>query len=395
MEKRSILLKYGELILKGANKSYFDSVLLRQIRRKLKPLGEFRVFCAQSTVFVECEDDMLLERALEELKKVFGIVSLSIAWRVEKDMDAILKAVREKVAPELVGAKSFKADARRSDKKFALKSPEICRLVGGAILETLKKDAPKVDVHNPEMTAWVEIREDYAYVHAGKIPGAGGMPYGSSGRALLLLSGGIDSPVAGFRMAKRGAFIDALHFESFPYTSERAKEKVVDLARKLCAYTDTINFASCRMTEIQLEMQKACREEYFTILLRRSMMRLACRVAERQKCGALVTGESLGQVASQTMDAMAVTEEASSLPIFRPLIGMDKEEIVRTSREIDCFETSILPFEDCCTVFTPRHPKLNPKLSEILEEEAKLDMKALEDKAFAEIEFFRVDREIF
>ncbi len=212
MEKRSILLKYGELILKGANKSYFDAVLLKQIRRKLKPLGEFRVFTSQSTVFVECEDDALLERALPEMEKVFGIVSLSIAYRVEKNMDAILKTVAEKIAPDLIGVKSFKADARRSDKKFALKSPEICREVGGCILRTLGKCAPKVDVHNPEEVVWVEIREDYAYIHAGKRRGAGGMPYGTSGRALLLLSGGIYSPVAGFRMAKRGAFIDTLHF---------------------------------------------------------------------------------------------------------------------------------------------------------------------------------------
>ena len=392
MEKRSILLKYGELILKGANKSYFDAILLKQIRRKLKPLGEFRVFTSQSTVFVESEEDALLDLALPELQKVFGIVSLSIAYRVEKNMDAILEAVREKIAPLLIGAPSFKADARRSDKKFALKSPEIAREVGGCVLSTLGRNAPKVDVHNPAEVVWVEIREDFAYVHAGKLPGAGGMPYGTSGRALLLLSGGIDSPVAGYRMAKRGAFIDALHFESFPYTSERAKEKVVDLARKLCAYTDTVNFASIRLTEIQLALQEACREEYFTILLRRCMMRLACRVAERQKCGAIVTGESLGQVASQTMDALKCTDAVANLPVYRPLIGMDKEEIVRTSREIDCFETSILPYEDCCTVFTPRHPKLNPTPEDVLEEEAKLDLKTLEDKAFSEIEFFRVNR---
>jgi len=385
-------MKYGELILKGANKSYFDAILLKQIRRKLKPLGEFRVFTSQSTVFVESEDDALLDLALPELQRVFGVVSLSIAYRVEKNLDAILDTVREKIAPLLIGAESFKADARRSDKKFALKSPEICREVGACILRTLGKAAPKVDVHNPREVVWVEIREDFAYVHAGKLPGAGGMPYGTSGRALLLLSGGIDSPVAGYRMAKRGAFIDALHFESFPYTSERAKEKVVDLARKLCAYTDTVNFACIRLTELQLALQEACREEYFTILLRRSMMRLACRVAERQKCGAIVTGESLGQVASQTMDALRCTDAVANLPVYRPLIGMDKEEIVRTSREIDCFETSILPFEDCCTVFTPRHPKLNPTLEEVLEEESKLNLKELEDKAFSEIEFFRVNR---
>ncbi len=392
MEKRSILLKYGELILKGANKSYFDATLLRQIRRKLKPLGEFRVFTSQSTVFVESEDDALLDLALPELKRVFGVVSLSIAWRVEKNLDAILETVKEKIAPLLIGKASFKADARRSDKKFPLKSPEICREVGGCILRTLGKAAPRVDVHNPAEVVWVEIREDYAYVHAGKIPGAGGMPYGTGGRALLLLSGGIDSPVAGYQMAKRGAFIDALHFESFPYTSERAKEKVMTLAQKLCAYTDTVNFASIRLTDLQLKLKDACQEEYFTILLRRCMMRLACRVAERQKCGALITGESLGQVASQTMEALRCTDAASTLPVFRPLIGMDKEEIVTVSRAIDCFETSILPYEDCCTVFTPRHPKLNPTLEQVLEEEAKLPLAELEDEAFANLEFIRIDR---
>lgn len=392
MEKRSILLKYGELILKGANRSYFDAVLLRQVRRKTKPLGEFRVFTSQSTVFVESEDDALLDLVLPELQKVFGIVSVSIAWRVEKNMDAILKCVEEKIAPALIGVPSFKADARRSDKRFPLKSPEICREVGGCVLRTLGKSAPKVDVHNPAEVVWVEIREDYAYVHAGKLPGAGGMPYGTGGRALLLLSGGIDSPVAGFRMAKRGAFVDALHFESFPYTSERAKEKVMDLARKLCAYTDTVNFACIRLTDLQLALQAACQEEYFTILLRRSMMRLACRVAERQGCGAVITGESLGQVASQTMDALRCTDAVATLPVYRPLIGMDKEEIVRTSREIDCFETSILPYEDCCTVFTPRHPKLNPTLEQVLAEEAKLDLEALENDAFEKLEFVRIDR---
>lgn len=392
MEKRSILLKYGELILKGDNRSYFEAALLRQVRRKLKPLGEFTVFCSQSTVYVESEDDLLLEEALPLMQKVFGIVSVSIAWRVEKNMDAILKTVKEKIAPTLIGAESFKADARRSDKKFPLKSPEICREVGGAILATLGKRSPRVDVHNPREVVWVEIRDTFAYVHAKKLPGAGGMPYGTGGRVLLLLSGGIDSPVAGFRMAKRGAYMDALHFESFPYTSERAKEKVVDLARKLCEYTDTVNFASIRLTDLQLALKDACREEYFTILLRRSMMRLACRVANRQGCGALVTGESLGQVASQTMDALATTDNASTLPIFRPLIGMDKEEIVRTSREIDCFETSILPYEDCCTVFTPRHPKLNPTLESVLEEEQKVNLAELEDAAFESLEFIRVDR---
>lgn len=391
MEKRAILLKYGEMILKGANRSYFESTLLSQIRRRLKPIGDFRVFYAQSTVYVESEDDALLDLALPVLRCVFGVVTIAVAYRVPKNMPAILEALAKNIAPNLRGVSSFKVDARRSDKKFPLSSPEICREAGALLLATLKENAPRVDVHHPEETVWVEIREDFAYVYAGKQNGAGGIPYGTSGRVLLLLSGGIDSPVAGYRMARRGARVDAIHFESFPYTSERAKEKVVDLARKLCRYTETVNFASIRMTNIQLEMQKACREELFTVLLRRSMMRLACRTAQRQGCSALVTGESLGQVASQTLSALACTEEASTLPILRPLIGMDKEEIVTTSRAIDCFETSILPYEDCCTVFTPRHPRLNPTVEELLEEEKKLPLCALEDEAFENVAFMRVE----
>jgi thiamine biosynthesis protein ThiI len=251
----------------------------------------------------------------------------------------------------------------------------------------LGKLAPKVDVHHPEETVWVEIRDQWAYVHAGKRPGAGGMPYGTGGRVLLLLSGGIDSPVAGFRMAKRGAFVDALHFESFPYTSERAKEKVMTLAQKLCAYTDTVNFACIRLTKLQLALQEACREEYFTILLRRSMMRLACRVAQRQKCGALATGESLGQVASQTIEGITSSNSVvETLPVLRPLIGFDKNEIIEKSVKMGAYETSILPFEDCCTVFLPDFPAIRPKLSEILKEEAKLDVEGLIEEAFASFE---------
>ena len=388
--KRAILLKYGEIILKGDNRYHFEDVLRQRVRQRLAPLGDFRVFCAQSTIFVECGDDALLDRAYPLLQRVFGVISLTLAWSVEKELDAILACVSEKICPLLVGKRSFKADGKRSDKRFPLKSPEIARAVGSRVLDTLKGAAPRVDVHDPEITVWVEIRDEAAYVHAGQEPGAGGLPYGTSGRALLLLSGGIDSPVAGYRMARRGAKIDALHFESFPYTSERAKEKVVTLAEKLCRYTDEINLGCIRLTDLQLKLKAACREEYFTILLRRSMIRLADRVARHQGCRALVTGESLGQVASQTMDALAMTDRVSSLPVFRPLIGLDKEEIIRTSRLIDCFETSILPYEDCCTVFTPRHPKLHPAEEEVLAEEAKLDLAALEDAAFSAMTWQKV-----
>ena len=388
---RCLLLKYGELILKGANRRYFEEALLRRVRRKLEPIGDFRVTSMQSTIFVDCDDDALIDRAAEELKKVFGIITLAVAYKVEKTEEAILKGAAEILAPAVAGYRTFKCDARRSDKKFPLSSPEIARLCGGRILEALSgKSRVKVDVRDPEIVAWVEIRDDAAYLHAGTQKGAGGMPYGTSGKVMLLLSGGIDSPVAGHAMAKRGAEVHAVHFESFPYTSERAREKVVTLASKLAAYTGSVNLGIVSVTRIQLELKHACREDLFTLLLRRSMVRLACRVARHQGCGALVTGESLGQVASQTLEALACTEQASDLPVLRPLIGLDKEEIVARSRAIDCFETSILPYEDCCTVFTPRHPKLHPSLEELLEEEKKLDLASLEDEAYETIQYRKV-----
>ena len=388
---RCLLLKYGELILKGANRRYFEEALLRRVRRKLEPIGDFRVTSMQSTIFVDCDDDALIDRAAEELKKVFGIITLAVAYKVEKTEEAILKGAAEILAPAVAGYRTFKCDARRSDKKFPLSSPEIARLCGGRILEALSgKSRVKVDVRDPEIVAWVEIRDDAAYLHAGTQKGAGGMPYGTGGKVMLLLSGGIDSPVAGHAMAKRGAEVHAVHFESFPYTSERAREKVVTLASKLAAYTGSVNLGIVSVTRIQLELKHACREDLFTLLLRRSMVRLACRVARHQGCGALVTGESLGQVASQTLEALACTEQASDLPVLRPLIGLDKEEIVARSRAIDCFETSILPYEDCCTVFTPRHPKLHPSLEELLEEEQKLDLASLEDEAYETIQYRKV-----
>ena len=390
--ERCILLKYGEIILKGDNRRYFEDILFQRIRSRLAKIGSFQMRYAQSTVYIETSDDALIEPALEEVKKIFGIITVAVAYKVEKNMDAVLEGARRYLAPEIARYRSFKCDARRSDKKFPLSSPEICRLVGAKILEETGGKV-KVDVRDPEIVLWIEIREEHAYLHAGTEKGAGGMPYGTGGRVLLLLSGGIDSPVAGYRMARRGAWVDALHFESFPYTSERAKEKVVQLAQKLAEYTGKINMGFLSVTKIQLALKENCREEFFTLLLRRSMMRLANRVALRQGCGALVTGESLGQVASQTLEALTCTENASGLPILRPLIGMDKEEIIATSRAIDCFETSILPYEDCCTVFTPRHPRLRPTEEELLEEEKKVDLEALEEEAFGAIEFRRIDRE--
>lgn len=379
--KEVLLLKYGELILKGANKNFFESTMLRDIRRKVRAFGDFEVSKAQSTVFVEPTNDFAdIDGALDACRKIFGIVSICRAAVCEKNMETIIATVKDYVPKFMAGCKSFKADARRSDKKFPLNSPQISAEVGGAVLETVR--GIKVDVKNPDIVVMVEIREHFAYVHAGKFSGAGGMPQGSSGRGLLLLSGGIDSPVAGYMMAKRGVEIEAVHFESFPYTSERAREKVLELARILSEYTSGIKVHIISLTHIQEELKNNCEEDYFTLLLRRYMMHLSERVAEKYGCKALITGESLAQVASQTMQAIAVTDNAVNMPVFRPAIGLDKEEIIQIARKIGTFDTSILPFEDCCTVFTPKHPRTKPELEKVLREENKLDFKALADEAF-------------
>ncbi len=379
--KEILLLKYGELVLKGANKSVFENAMVRDIKRKVADCGNFSVSRCQSTVFVEpCDEFADIDGALEACKKVFGIVSICRAAVCDKDMDSILRTVREYIPGYLTGCRTFKADAKRSDKKFPLKSPQIAAEVGGAVLSSVR--GIKVDVKNPDIVVMVEIRETSAYVHAGKIRGAGGMPQGSSGRGLLLLSGGIDSPVAGYMMAKRGVEIEALHFESFPYTSERAREKVFELARILSGYTSGIKVHVISLTKIQEELKNNCEEDYFTLLLRRFMMHLAQRVAELYNCKAIITGESLAQVASQTMQAIAVTDAAVDMPVFRPAIGLDKEEIIRIARDIGTFETSILPFEDCCTVFTPRHPRTKPELEKVMAQENRVDFMALADEAF-------------
>lgn len=388
--KEVLLCKYGELILKGANRSYFENLLIRELRTRIKRIGDFDVYYAQSTVYIEPNNDFCdIDLALEEAKKVFGIVTIDRACMVEKNLDAIKAAAKEYLPKFLTGARTFKADARRSDKSFPLKSPELMREVGGAVLEACPR--LKVDVNRPEVTVRVEIRERGAYLHAGGIKGAGGMPLGSSGKGLLLLSGGIDSPVAGYMIAKRGVTLEALHFESYPYTSERAKEKVLELARLLCEYTTRIKVHVISLTHIQEELRRACNEDYFTILLRRYMMTLAERVARRNNCHALITGESLAQVASQTMKAIEATDNAVNIPVYRPCIGLDKEEIVSIARKIGTFETSILPYEDCCTVFTPRHPKTRPELENVLAEENKLDFNALCDEAFETLNTYMIE----
>ena len=380
--KEILLCKYGEVVLKGANRKNFESMMLREIKRRAAKIGDFDVYSAQSTAYVEPKDEYQdIDAMLDSLRKVFGIVVVVRAAIVEKNMDKIIEMAKEYLPQFLEGNKTFKVEAKRSDKAFALKSPEISREVGGAVLSAMPR--LKVDVYNPDITVMVEIREYAAYVYAGRFKGAGGMPSGSNGKGLLLLSGGIDSPVAGFMMAKRGVTVEALHFESYPYTSERAREKVLELARLVCAYTGKMKVHIISLTHIQEELRRACEEDYFTLLLRRYMMTLAERVANERGCGALITGESLGQVASQTMQAIGVTDNAVNMPVLRPCIGMDKEEIIQISRKIDTFETSILPYEDCCTVFTPRHPRTKPELEKVLREENKLDFAALCDEAYA------------
>ena len=377
-----ILCKFGEVVLKGANRQTFESQLIKELRRRASPHGSFKIYFKQSTVYVEPLDETCdMDGMYEAAKKVFGIVGVNRAAVCEKNMDSIMALAREYLPEKLAGKRTFKVDAKRSDKRFPLKSPEISREIGGVILSTVR--GIKVDVHNPQVTVTVEVRDDNAYIRAGQEPGAGGLPLRSAGRGLLLLSGGIDSPVAGCMMAKRGMEIEALHFESFPYTSERAKEKVMQLAQEMCEFCSKIHVHVISLTHIQEELRDNCQEDYFTILLRIFMMRLAERCARNYKCHALITGESLGQVASQTLAAIGVTDSVVNMPVFRPCIGLDKNEIIIQARHYGTFDTSILPYEDCCTVFTPRHPKTQPKIEDVMAELNKVDVDALLEEAYA------------
>lgn len=384
--KKVILCKYGEIVLKGANKSRFEAMLLKELRRRAAHVGDFKIYYAQSTVYVEPVDPDMPESDFEEMytqaKKVFGFAGVTVAACAQKNMEDILRVTKEYIPEKLAGVKTFRCVAKRSDKKFPLSSPEIAAEAGGAILSAMGGRI-KVDLHTPEVEVRVEIREKEAYIHAGQEKGAGGNPPGSAGRGLLLLSGGIDSPVAGFMMAKRGMYVDALHFESFPYTSERAREKVLQLARELTEYTGRIRVHVISLTHIQEVLRDNCDEDYFTLLLRRFMMELAVRLAKEYDIPAIITGESLGQVASQTLPALCVTDSVADIPVFRPCIGMDKDEIVAISRKIGTFETSILPYEDCCTVFTPRHPRTKPVLEKVVAQEEKIDRAALLEEAYA------------
>lgn len=387
-----ILLKLGEIVLKGLNRKSFEQKLMSNVRRRLEPLGKFRVYCLQSTVYVEAQEDGAdMDAAFAALQKVFGVINLSRAAACEKDKDAIARLAIEYLREDMERVKSFKVESKRSDKSFPMTSIELSQYVGGLLAEAYPN--VRVDVREPELTVHLEVRDLAAYVHAAPVPGAGGMPVGSNGVAVTLLSGGIDSPVSTYMIAKRGVRLIPVHFFSFPYTSQQAKEKVIELGRRLTEYCGRMTLEVVPFTHIQEEIRDKCPEEYFTLIMRRFMMRIAGRIAEANGGKAIVTGENLGQVASQTMEAMAATQAVIDMPVLQPLIGMDKEEIVRLSRKIGTFETSILPYEDCCTVFTPRHPRTHPKRKDVEAAEAALDVGALVDEAVAGIERIRLENE--
>ena len=386
-----LLIKNGELALKGLNRSTFEDILVKNIKRRLlASVGKFHFTKSQSTIVAEpAEDDIDFEQAVEVLSKVFGIAAFSRAAVCEKDFESIKKTALDYLGDDLRQVKTFKVNAKRSDKRFPMTSPEICREVGAHLLRNIH--SLSVDVHNPDIIVTVEVRDSNVYIHGNQIKGAGGMPVGSAGRVALLVSGGIDSPVAGWMMAKRGLQLDAIHFAAPPYTSKRAEMKVRDLVSIVAKYSGRVNFAVVNFTEIQEAIKEHCPEELFTIIMRRFMMIIAERLSQKDNCGALVTGESLGQVASQTLGAIACTNAAIDMPVFRPLIGMDKDEIITISRKIGAFETSILPYEDCCTVFTPKHPRTRPTLELIEKAESAFDFSEMIDRAVESVRYEAVD----
>lgn len=390
--KEVILIKYGEIILKGLNRSKFEDLLVKNIKKAVGKQNIASIKKAQAVIYIEPSPYADTDSMISRLEKVFGIVFIAKAGVFAKDMDVILSEGADYAAEAMSGALSFKAEAKRSDKKFPFKSPEISREMGGAILSRLHKI--KVDVVNPEVTVRVEIRDNEAYVYTDGVRknGLGGMPTGSNGKATVLLSGGIDSPVAAWMIAKRGVELDAVHFFSPPYTSERAKEKVIELAKKISEYTGRYNLYIVPFTEQQLAIRDNCPEEHLTLIMRRMMMMTAERIAKKNNSLALITGESIGQVASQTIHALQVTNDAvEDLPVFRPLIGMDKDEIVTIARKIGTFETSILPYEDCCTVFVPKHPTTKPRLESVMKSQERIDMEYWVEKAVNETDWVLIE----
>ncbi len=383
--KEIILLKDGEIVLKGLNRRTFEDVLKKNIKHALSPLGSFEIRSAQSIIYVKpLSDDIDLDEACLKISRVFGIVSYSrAAICEEKTLESIMATAPVYLEKELKAAKTFKVEARRSDKRFPYKSPEICAELGGLILD--KFPHLSVDVHNPDLIVNVEVRDFGAYVHGAALKGAGGIPVGTSGNAAILISGGIDSPIAAYMMAKRGLKLTAIHFASPPYTSKRAEDKVVRLLRRVSRYAGKMTMYTVPFTKIQETIKNECPEELFTIIMRRLMMQISSRIAEDNNCTALITGESLGQVASQTIGALSCTDEAADLLVFRPLIGMDKQEIIDISYKIDTYDISIEPYEDCCTVFTPKHPRTRPVLKYVKEAQEKADFAPMIEEALANL----------
>ncbi|MBP3940691.1 MAG: tRNA 4-thiouridine(8) synthase ThiI [Christensenellaceae bacterium] len=386
-----ILIRYGEIHLKGQNRPYFERLLMGEIRNAVKKFPGAVVERGDGRYYVENFDEADGEDIIAALSKVFGIHSLTPAYEVEKDIDAIAaEAIRQMDEYILEnGKKSYKVDTKRSDKRFPMKSNEISAEIGGRILE--HDPSLTVDIHKPEMRVFVEIRDKAAYVYTKVIPGQGGMPIGSNGKAMLLISGGIDSPVAGHMVAKRGVRLSAVHYYSFPYTSERARDKVIELTKQVAAYAGEIKLHLVHFTDIQMAIYEKCPHQHLTLIMRRFMMRIADRLARESGMQAVVTGESIGQVASQTIESLAVTDSVVELPVFRPLIGMDKIEIIERAQQIGTYETSILPYEDCCTVFVPKHPTTRPNMESIIKSESVLDVDALIEDALSKSEVIIVN----
>ena len=388
--KNIILVRYGEIILKGLNRPVFEDKLINNIKKSIFTIGKVKILKSQGRIYVEpIEEEYDFEASVNKIIKVFGVVSVSLVWKIESDFEEIKKFSLEMVKEliEKKGFKTFKVESKRGNKNFPMQSPEISAELGGYLLE--HNPSLGVDVKKPDFVLYVEVRE-FTYIYSEKIPANGGMPVGTNGKVVLLLSGGIDSPVAGWMMAKRGVELEAIHFYSYPYTSERAKEKVIELTKILASFCDKINLHIVPFTEIQLEINDKCPEDQMTIIMRRVMMIIAERLANTVGAQALVTGESMGQVASQTMQSLAVTNAVVTMPVFRPLIGMDKNDVIEIARKIDTFETSILPYEDCCTVFVAKHPKTRPQLDKIIQSESKMEIAGMIEKAIENTEVLRI-----
>ena len=389
-EQNIFIVRCGEVALKGMNKPYFERMLVDRIRSNVKGLGNVDVKRQEGLIFVRADKDVDTDILVRQIAKVFGVASISPAVEAPSNLDDIgEEAVKYMMnLIETKGVKTFKVEAKRADKNFPVKSPDIGRIIGAKVLIGCK--VLKVDVHNPDVLLYVDVRADRSYIYQDKIAGFGGLPLGTNGKGMVLLSGGIDSPVAAWMMAKRGMVIEAIHFHSYPYTSQRAQEKVEDLARIVASYCGNFKMHVVNLLPIQEQIVQNCPEEETTILVRRFMMRIAERIAENNKAMMLITGENLGQVASQTAEALVVTDNVVKMPVMRPLIAMDKIDIMDKAQEIGTFETSIQPYEDCCTVFLPKHPTTKPKLARIEESESKLDVEGLVAAAVAAEEIVQI-----